>query len=73
MTLAIHTPSHLDYGVMDPEEALPRRGRPILHLSCPCVNKFCLSVYVGGYATFCILLAKSRPEVGGGRGFPSFR
>jgi hypothetical protein len=25
----------------------------------------------GGYATFCILLAKSRPEVGGGRGFPS--
>ena len=24
-----------------------------------------------GYATFCILLAKSRPEVGGGRGFPS--
>ncbi len=24
------------------------------------------------YATLCILLAKSRPEVGGGRGFPSF-
>jgi hypothetical protein len=24
-----------------------------------------------GYATFCILLAKSRPDVGGGSGLPS--
>lgn len=24
-----------------------------------------------GYATFCILFAKSRPDVGGGRGLPS--
>src|SRR6266581_9108290 len=28
-------------------------------------------VSVTAYATFCILLAKSRPDVGGGRGFPS--
>jgi hypothetical protein len=26
-----------------------------------------------GYATFCILFAKSRPDVGGGRAFPSWR
>ena len=31
--MAIHTPS-LDYEVMDPEEALPRRAWPILHRSC---------------------------------------
>lgn len=28
---------------------------------------------VHGYATLCILFAKSRPEVAGGRGFPSVR
>jgi len=28
---------------------------------------------LAGYATFCILFAKSRPEVGGGSALPSFR